>query len=132
MKKVLFVCVENSCRSQMAEAFGKRLGKDIFDSYSSGSNPSGQVNKKAMASMKSIGYDMTHHASKSLDDIPQIKYDYVITMGCGDECPFVQSKNKIDWQIADPKNLEMAQFNNVRDSIKNKVLELVEAIKSST
>ena len=132
MKKVLFVCVENSCRSQMAEAFGKILGKDIFDSYSSGSNPSGQVNKKALASMKSIGYDMTSHSSKSLDGIPQIKYDYVITMGCGDACPFVQCHNKIDWQITDPKNMEMAQFNKVRDSIKNKVLELVETTKSST
>ena len=132
MKKVLFVCVENSCRSQMAEAFGKTLGKDIFDSYSSGSNPSGQVNKKALASMKSIGYDMTSHSSKSLDDIPQIKYDYVITMGCGDKCPLIQTNTRIDWQIPDPKHLEIEQFNNVRDTIKNKVLELVEAIKSST
>jgi len=116
----------------MAEAFGKTLGKDIFDSYSSGSNPSGQVNKKALASMKSIGYDMTSHSSKSLDDIPQIKYDYVITMGCGDKCPLIQTNTRIDWQIPDPKHLEMARFNKVRDNIKNKVLELVEAIKSST
>ena len=131
MKNDLFVCVENSCRSQMAEAFGKMLGKDIFDSYSSGSKPYGQVNKKALSSMKSIGYDMTSHSSKSLDDIPQITYDYVITMGCGDECPFIQSHARIDWQIPDPKHLKMAQFDKIRDTIKHKVLELVEAIKSS-
>ena len=87
MKEVLFVCVENSCRSQMAEAFGNIHGKGIIRSYSSGSRPSGIVNEKAIAAMEDIGYDLTAHISKSLDDIPQVEYDYVVTMGCGDECP---------------------------------------------
>ena len=92
MKKVLFVCVENSCRSQMAEAFAKIYGAKVIDSWSSGSRPSGVVNEKAISAMADIGYDLKSHVSKSLDDIPQLEYDYVVTMGCGDECPYVRAK----------------------------------------
>lgn len=116
----------------MAEAFGNMQGKGIFNSFSSGSKPSGQVNQKAIASMKKIGYNMSTHISKSLDDIPQVTYDYVITMGCGDDCPFVKAKTRIDWKIPDPKHLEMTQFNAVRDTIKEKVISLVKEIKAST
>ncbi len=130
MKKVLFVCVENSCRSQIAEAFGKILGEGIIEAYSSGSRPSGKVNEKAIASMKDVGYDLTSHKSKSLSDIPQIEYDYVVTMGCGDECPYVQAKMRDDWKIPDPKHMEMEEFNNVRDTIKKKVAKLIEEIKT--
>ncbi len=77
MKKVLFVCVENSCRSQIAEAFAKIHGKDLIKSYSSGSKPSGVVNPKAIQSMKEIGYNLNIHNSKSLQEIPQIEYNYV-------------------------------------------------------
>ena len=97
MKTVLFVCVENSCRSQMAEAFGKMHGEGIIEVYSSGSHPSGMVNPKAIASMKEIGYDLAKHQSLGLDKIPQIKYDYAITMGCGDECPMINAVNREDW-----------------------------------
>ena len=103
MKNVLFVCVENSCRSQMAEALGKIYGKAVINSYSSGSRPSGVVNEKAIVAMKEIGYDLSSHVSKSLNEIPQIKFDYVITMGCGDECPYVLTKEQEDWKIPDPK-----------------------------
>lgn len=131
-KKVLFVCVENSCRSQMAEAFAKIFGENIIDPYSSGSCPSGKVNEKAVASMKEMDYDLTSHVSKSLNDIPQIEFDYVVTMGCGDECPYVQSKKRENWEIPDPKNLEMKAFNEVRDIIKKKVIFLVEEIEASS
>jgi len=131
MKKVLFVCVENSCRSQMAEAFGKILGEGVIESYSSGSRPSGKVNEKAIASMKDVGYDLTPHISKSLDDIPQITFDYVVTMGCGDQCPYVHAEKREDWKIADPKHMEMGQFNEVRDSVKEKVIRLVEELKKT-
>ena len=131
MKKVLFVCVENSCRSQMAEAFARIFGKGVIEPSSSGSRPSGKVNEKAIASMKDIGYDLTSHISKSLDDIPQIEFDYVVTMGCGDACPYVQTKQREDWKIPDPKHMEMKKFNDVRDTIKEKVIRLVEEIKTS-
>lgn len=91
MKKVLFVCVENSCRSQMAEAFGIMHGKGIIEVYSSGSQPSGIVNPKAIKAMAAIGYDLSKHSSVGLDDIPQVEYEYAITMGCGDECPMRKS-----------------------------------------
>ena len=128
MKKVLFVCVENSNRSQMAEAFGKIHGKGKIEVYSSGSRPSGIINPKAIAAMKELGYDLTQHDSKSLDQIPQIKYDYAITMGCGDECPFIIAENRDDWKLEDPKHMDTTDFNKVRDEIERRVKDLIEKL----
>ncbi len=125
MKKVLFVCIENSNRSQMAEAFAKIHGKGIVEAYSSGSRPSGKVNPKAIEAMKELGYDLTTHTSKSLDEIPDVEYDFVATMGCGDECPFVRAKIREDWAIPDPKHLEPEAFRNVRNLIEQKVKEML-------
>src|SRR5687768_3989945 len=96
VKRIVFVCVENSCRSQIAEAFGRLFAGANVEIYSAGSRPSGQVNPKAIASMKEIGYDLATHASKSLDDLPKVEFDAAITMGCGDECPFLQAKSRED------------------------------------
>ena len=128
MKKVLFVCVENSCRSQMAEAFAKMHGEGTIEPYSSGSNPSGKVNDKAIASMAEIGYDLSIHTSKSLSDIPDIEYEYAVTMGCGDECPFVKARQREDWQIPDPKDMDEEGFRNVRDMIEGKVKALIKQL----
>ncbi|MCW3101965.1 MAG: protein tyrosine phosphatase [Bacteroidetes bacterium] len=128
MKKILFVCVENSNRSQMAEAFARIHGKDKVEVYSSGSRPSGKINPKAIAAMKELGYDLGTHHSKSLDEIPAVKYDYAITMGCGDECPFIMAEHRDDWKLDDPKNMEPSEFNKVRDEIERRVKELLEAI----
>jgi protein-tyrosine-phosphatase len=125
MKKILFVCVENSNRSQMAEAFAKMHGNGKVEAYSSGSKPSGKINPKAVAAMNELGYDLAKHASKSLDEIPQIRYDHVITMGCGDECPFVSAEHRDDWKLDDPKYLERDEFNKVRDEIERRVVELI-------
>lgn len=125
IKRVLFVCVENSCRSQMAEAFARIHGKGIIEACSSGSKPSGVVNPKAIESMKEIGYDLSRHDSKSLDDIPDVEYDYAITMGCGDECPMVRARHREDWRIPDPKNMTRGEFGKVRDLIESKVKELL-------
>lgn len=125
MKNILFVCVENSNRSQMAEAFAKIHGKGKVEAYSSGSRPSGIINPKAIVSMKEVGYDLSAHTSKSLDEIPQIKYDYAITMGCGDECPFVKAEHREDWKLDDPGNMTPVEFNKVRDEIERKVKELI-------
>ena len=121
MKRALFVCVENSCRSQIAEAFARIHGGEAVEAYSSGSRPSGVVNPKAIASMAEIGYDLSTHTSKSLDDVPQITYDFVATMGCADECPFVRAKQREDWQIPDPKNMSPEDFRHVRDEIEQRV-----------
>lgn len=125
MKKVLFVCVENSCRSQMAEAFGIMHGKGIIEVYSSGSRPSGMVNPKAIKAMSAIGYDLSKHISVGLDEIPQVEYEYAVTMGCGDECPMIEAKNREDWALPDPKNMDSDEFNRVRDIIEAEVKDLI-------
>ena len=125
MKKVLFVCVENSCRSQMAETFAKIDGRDVIESYSAGSRASGKINEKAIKSMQEIGYDLSGNRSKSLNAIPAIEYDFAITMGCGDECPNVKAKQRVDWAIPDPKNMNSREFNKIRNMIREKILALI-------
>ncbi len=120
--KVVFVCVENSNRSQMAEAFARMLGADA---YSAGSRPSGTVNPKAIAAMQELDYDLSKHVSKSLDDLPSVEFDCVVTMGCGDQCPNLRAKRREDWNIPDPKNMPSEEFRAVRDSIASKVKELL-------
>lgn len=130
MKKVLFVCIENSNRSQMSQAFAKILGGESVEAYSAGSKPSGIVNPKAIAAMKELGYDLSKHDSKSLEEVKQFApFDAVVTMGCGDACPWMPAKQFIDWQIPDPKNMEPMQFNEVRDLIAGKVKQLLKELK---
>jgi arsenate reductase len=126
MKSILFVCIENSNRSQMAEAFANKQGGTEIHAYSAGSGPSGKVNPKAIAAMKEIGYDLSHHRSKSLEEIKShAPFDVVVTMGCGDACPWMPAKKFIDWQIPDPKNLAPEDFNKIRDQISEKVSSLI-------
>ena len=125
MKKYLFVCIENSNRSQMAQAFATIYGAGKVKAYSAGSKPSGKINPKAVEAMKELGYDLTTHASKSLKDIPEGEFDYVVTMGCGDACPWVPAKHRLDWQIPDPREMNPEQFNKVRDLIASKVKEII-------
>ncbi len=128
MKKTfLFVCIENSNRSQMAQAFAKIWGGKEVEAYSAGSRPSGKINPKAIAAMSELGYDLSTHDSKSLDEIPAIQFDYVVTMGCGDACPWVTAVHRIDWQIPDPREMAPTAFNAVRDLIFEKVKELINA-----
>jgi arsenate reductase (thioredoxin) len=128
-KKILFVCVENSNRSQMAEAFVKIHGQGKFESFSAGSKPSGKVNPKAISSMKELDYDLASHHSKSLKDIePNAPFDAIVTMGCGDACPWMPAKKFIDWQIPDPRDLPPDRFNEVRNEIESKVKELLASI----
>ena len=128
-KKILFVCIENSNRSQMSQAFAKMIGGPDVEAYSAGSKPSGIVNPKAIAAMKELGYDLSKHDSKSLEEVKQYApFDAVVTMGCGDACPWMPAKKFIDWQIPDPKNLEPVEFNQVRDLIKQKVKDLIDVL----
>lgn len=123
--RLLFVCVENSNRSQIAEAFARIHGGDVVEAYSAGSRPSGQINPKAVATMAELGYDLSGHRSKSLGDVPDIEYDFVATMGCGDECPFVRAREREDWSIPDPKQMEPNEFRVVRDQIEAKVKAVI-------
>lgn len=129
VKHVLFVCVENANRSQMAEAFARIHGGARVVAHSAGSRPSGRINPKAIAAMHDVGYDLTQHASKSLTDIPQMTYDAVITMGCGDSCPFVDAARREDWQIPDPRAMPPDEFRQVRNAIEAKVKDLLAAIE---
>ena len=127
VKKLLFVCVENSNRSQMSQAFAKILGGGQVAAYSAGSKPSGIVNPKAIAAMKELAYDLSIHDSKSLEEVKNFApFDAVVTMGCGDACPWMPAKQFIDWQIPDPKFMEPKEFNEVRDFIKEKVKDLLD------
>ena len=127
VKKLLFVCVENSNRSQMSQAFAKILGGEQVAAYSAGSKPSGIVNPKAIAAMKELDYDLSIHDSKSLEEVKNFApFDAVVTMGCGYACPWMPAKQFIDWQIPDPKHMEPKEFNEVRDFIKEKVKDLLD------
>jgi protein-tyrosine-phosphatase len=125
-KRVVFVCVENSNRSQMAEAFARMYGGERVEAFSAGSRPSGRINPKAVDAMKELGYDLTVHGSKSLQDVAGVEFDVAVTMGCGDECPFIKAKRRVDWNIPDPKEMPPDQFRQVRNLIETKVKELLE------
>lgn len=126
--KVLFVCIENSCRSQMAEGFAKKIGNGVLEAWSAGSKPSGKVNETAVQVMAEKGVDLRKQSSKGLSDLPPVKWDYVITMGCGDACPLVPSVSKQDWTLPDPKHLPLDEFRQVRDEIEQKIHGLLRDI----
>ena len=128
MKKILFVCVENSCRSQMAEGFAREFGKGVVETYSAGSKPSGKVNPLAIEVMREAGIDISGNLSKGFKELPVKNFDYVITLGCQDICPFFPADKHLEWQIDDPKNKKVEFFRKVRDDISCKVSELIKNI----
>lgn len=128
MKRILFVCVENSNRSQMAEAFARLHGDKHVSAASAGSRPSGKINPKAIEAMRERNYDLTTHASKGLDSFNGTPVDVAVTMGCGDECPLVNAARREDWQIPDPREMTPEQFREVRDLIEAKVITLLASL----
>lgn len=129
MKKVAFICVHNSCRSQIAEALGKYYGAEIFESYSAGTETKPQINQDAVRLMKKIyGIDMEKtQKSKLLSEIPNV--DIVITMGCNVNCPTLPCEFREDWGLDDPSGKSDEEFMKVIDIIDLKIKELVEKIK---
>ena len=123
-KRVLFVCVENANRSQMAEAFARIHGDGDIEAYSAGSKPSGVINPKAIRFMSELGYDLSVHDSKSLDQV-EGDFDAVVTMGCGDSCPWVPAKLREDWALPDPKHMDDDGYRAVRDEIGARVRALL-------
>ncbi|MCM8756648.1 MAG: arsenate reductase ArsC [Candidatus Omnitrophica bacterium] len=127
-KKVLFVCIENACRSQMAEGWAKFFGKDSIDVYSAGSKPALQVDPKAIEVMKEKGIDISLQSPKSFKDLPVKDFDYVITLGCKEICPFLPANEHIEWKIDDPKGKSIDFFRKVRDDIEERVEKLIKEI----
>lgn len=129
MKKVAFICVHNSCRSQIAEALGKHLASDVFESYSAGTETKPRINQDAVRLMKAkYGIDMEREQySKLLSDIPPV--DVVVTMGCNVRCPFLPCKLREDWGLEDPTGKSDEFFLEIINKIEQKVLELKERIK---
>lgn len=128
MKTILFVCVENSNRSQMAEAFARIHGAGRVEAGSAGSRPSGQINPKAIAAMRERGYNLSTHASKGLEAFNGREIDVVVTMGCGDACPLVHARRRVEWSIPDPRDLPPEEFRQVRDLIEARVQELLQSL----
>ena len=121
MLNVLFVCVENACRSQLAEQISNRIyGNKIF-AQSAGSQPAKTVNPKAIDSLKRIGIIFDEIQPKNVTNFSNERFDYVVTMGCGDECPFFPNTKTLDWNIPDPKHMNDDDFDNIRDLIEMKI-----------
>jgi len=124
---VLFVCVANSCRSQMAEAVAKNLGQEKWNVWSAGSRPSGSVHPLAVQLMQELGLDVSQHHSKGVEAVPKRSWDYVVTMGCGEACPFVSARHRLDWAIPDPVGLSLGEARAIRDNLIARVRALLEA-----
>ena len=129
MKKVAFICVHNSCRSQMAEALAKYYCADIFEAYSAGTEIKDEINKDAVKIMKQLySIDMKEtQYSKLIADIPKV--DIVITMGCNVDCPMIPSEHREDWGLDDPSGKGMLEFEKTARLIEKKVLDLRERIQ---
>ncbi len=123
--RLVFVCVENSCRSQMAEGFARLHGGGKVDAFSAGSRPSGKVNETAASLMKEKGVDLSVQSSKGLDALPAGRWAAVVTMGCGDACPHLAAERRLDWALPDPKHLPPDEFRRVRDEIEARVKALL-------
>ena len=128
-KRIVFICVENARRSQMAEGFANASGQGKLEVYSAGSRPSLEIDPLVIEVMKERGIDLTAKRPKGLNDLPPIEMDYLITMGCEETCPAVLSKNILEWDIPDPKGKSIDVFREVRDLIENKVRTLLKEIE---
>lgn len=126
---VLFVCVENSCRSQLAEALARMIAEDTVEVLSAGSRPSGRINPVAIEVMQELGYNLSSHISKSIDSLKNEKFDCIVTMGCGDACPMLTTGWREDWTIPDCKEMRAPEMRQIRDQIRSKVTVLLRKLR---
>ncbi len=126
--KIVFVCVENARRSQMAQGFAEAYGQGKIEVYSAGSRPPSQIDPLVIEVMKEKGIHLSNKRPKSLDELPKTEMDYLVTMGCEETCPAVLTKKVIGWDIPDPKGKSINFFREVRDMIEKKVKKLLEEI----
>ena len=127
--KVGFICVGNSCRSQMAEGFAREYGDDIFEVYSAGTDPAPEVKPNAVKAMAEKDIDISEQYPKLLKEIPG-DLDILITMGCNVECPYIPCKFREDWGLDDPAGHSIEVFRETRDVIEEKVKDLIEKVKT--
>lgn len=127
-KKVAFICVHNSCRSQMAEGWAKKLGRDVLEVYSAGTKAYPEVKPLAVKVMEEVGVDLTGHYPKLLSEIPK-EVDILITMGCNVECPSLPHSHREDWGLEDPSGGSIEDYRKTRDLIKEKVEDLIKRVK---
>jgi arsenate reductase len=126
--KIVFVCVENARRSQMAQGFAEVLGQGEIEAYSAGSRPGSAIDPLVIEVMKEKGIDLSSKKPKGLNDLPPVEMDYLVTMGCEETCPAVLSKKIIEWEIPDPKGKPIDFFREVRDMIENNLKNLFKEI----
>ncbi len=128
MQNILFVCVENAGRSQMAEGFGNSFGCGKIKVFSAGSKPRKHVHEYAVEVMKEKRIDISNSNPKGFDVLPVARFDYVVNIGCEDECPVVPVREVLTWDIPDPKNGSVENYRKVRDIIEKKVKTMMEAL----
>jgi arsenate reductase len=126
--RIVFVCVENARRSQMAQGFAETFGQRKIEVYSAGSNPSSQIDPLVIEVMKEKRIDLSNRRPKGLDKLPPAEMDYLVTMGCEETSPAVPAKKIVEWEIPDPKGKPMEVFREVRDLIEDKVRSLLNEI----
>jgi len=131
MPSILFLCIENSCRSQMAEAYARHRAPEGWVIASAGSRPSGRVDETAAALMREGGIDLASHRSKGLSELPPITWDAVVVMGCGEECPSLPAGKRLEWDLPDPKGLPQDEFRRIRDEIGRRVSALLRALSAA-
>jgi arsenate reductase len=122
--RVLFVCIHNACRSQMSEALFNRLAKGC-PAFSAGSKPAAAIDPKTVEVMNEVGIDLSERTPHSIEHYRGQMFDYVITMGCGDDCPFIAATHRIDWQIPDPKGKPIEEYRKTRELLDLKIRALV-------
>ena len=131
--RLLFVCVENSCRSQMAEGFAAAFGQGRVEAVSAGSRPSGHLDPRAVRFMAEKSIELRGHRSKGLEELPPGgTWDWIVTMGCGDACPLLPARHRSDWDLPDPKPLDDDGFRAVRDEIERRVRALLAEAAAQT
>ncbi len=126
--RILFACVGNSCRSQMAEAFCRELGRDV-ECASAGTHPEKAVAPEAVAVMKEVGIDISQARPKGFKDLPDRRFDYLVTMGCEVVCPFLPGAKEVKWDIPDPHGKGTEEYRRVRDIIRTQVCDLLDSFK---
>jgi arsenate reductase (thioredoxin) len=123
--RILFVCVENAGRSQMAEAFARHLSQEAVEAWSAGSKPASAIHPEVVSVMKEFGMDLSAKKPKGFDALPQVAWDVIVTMGCEGRCPLALALRREDWNLPDPQGQSLDAVRHLRDQIQQRVQKLL-------